>query len=169
MCCHFVHLYNRSPNTLLWSLNHSASLSSSPPEDRAAVWSDLLHRSLVRMSLRPHRGAGRPLQLLATHQPLLWLGHSWTGSIQRTLHVDPLLQRRRAGGDRLSSPVQLHSRWLKPCGCSHYTILVLSECSSIVLKWMLWNVSAVISQPNDCTLLISPQKILSFICTWEDS
>lgn len=59
----------------------SASLSPAPPEDRAAVRSDLLHRSVIWVSFRPHRGEGWSLQLLAAHQSLLWLGQSRTGSL----------------------------------------------------------------------------------------
>lgn len=100
----------------------SASPSPAPPEDRAPVWWHLLHRGVIWMSFRPHRGAGRAVQLLATHQSLLWLGQSWTCPLHWTLPVDPLLQWWRAGGDWLPGPVQLYCRWLKHSGMVHRSL-----------------------------------------------
>lgn len=145
------------------TLNHlcgrSASLSPAPPEDRVAVWWHLLHRGIIWVPFRPHRGAGRPLQLLAAHQSLLWLGQSWTRPLQRTIHVDPLLQWWRAGGDWLQGPVQLYCRWLKhsgmffidPCMAvfslphAWYSLNVHPVCSNNA-----WSNVSIISQSNIC-------------------
>lgn len=99
--------------------------SPASPENRADVWRSLPHRGVVRMSLRPHRSAGRSLQFFPAHQSLLRLSQSWTHPVQWTLHVDPLLQWWRAGGDWLPGPVQLYCRWLK---CSVVDV-PFSHCS----------------------------------------
>ncbi len=165
----------------------SASLSPAPPEDRAAVWWHLLHRGVIWVSFRPHRGAGRPLQLLAAHQSLLWRGQSWTRPLQRTLHVDPLLQWWRAGGDWLQGPVQLYCRWLK-----HSGMVYRSLYGNVLTAWYSLNVHPVCSNNASikCLKLLANQisvlpvmmplishylplwflpKTLNFICMWEDS
>lgn len=88
-------------------------LSSASSEDRTTVWWEVLHRGFLRVSFWQHRGSGRPLQLLATHKSLLWPHQSWASPFQRTLHVDPLLQRRWAGRDWLPGPLQLYCRWFE--------------------------------------------------------
>lgn len=85
----------------------------SPPqaEDSAGVWQELLHRALLRVPLRPHRDPRRSLWLLATHWPFLWWQESRPGYVHRTVHVDQVHQRWRAGRPRLPHQVHLHRRW----------------------------------------------------------
>lgn len=80
------------------------------------------------MSVRPHWGEGRSLQLLKTHQSLLRHSQSWPDPLQRALHVDPILQWWWAWGERIPGPVYVYCRWMK---CIKSVWLFLTETSFI--------------------------------------